>query len=134
MPLPLLSDGGRLVSTSASPSRSETPASEKISERAEIEVEIALLEAELGLQFFHSLGEPHEGQPEPFDLLVVERALLHSPKRLALHQLPQQLDQGQDELRKSLLDLLRVGRDPARCDVQVALEVDGAHAASPPKL
>jgi hypothetical protein len=68
----------------------------------------------LALQLLHPLLELHEGLPEPLDLLVRERSGLHPPERLPLHQLPQQLHEGEDQLREALFDTLRVGVDAAR--------------------
>src|SRR5690348_9039889 len=58
----------------------------------------------------------HERQAELFDLLVGQRPVVHPPERLALHQLAQQLDQRQHELRETLLDLLWIRGDaPGEC-------------------
>src|SRR4051794_13932004 len=79
-------------------------------------------------QLAHAPIELHEGLDQPLDLLVAERSGLHSPQRLALHQLPQQLDERQHELRETLLDLLRIGLDAARERLRRVVEVacDGA--------
>src|SRR5436190_12855896 len=105
--------------------------SEKVSERPEVQVEVAVLEAELGLQLVHASRELHEGLTETLDLLVRQRSLLHATKRLSLHQLPKQLDECEDELREPLLDLLGVGVDPARKRIAQAFELaeDGLELA-----
>ena len=79
---------------------------QKIPERSEVEIQVRVGEPELLLQLVHALGELHERLPEPLHLLVVERPLLHAAERLALHQLPQQLDQGEHELGEPALDEL----------------------------
>src|SRR3954468_8814909 len=88
--------------------------SKQLSERAQVQVELDVLEPERRLQLLHALRKPHEGLSEPLDLVIRERALLHPAKRLALHQLAQELDQRQDELGEAALDLFRVGVDTAR--------------------
>src|SRR5215213_10060812 len=82
----------------------ETRELEKVAERPEIQVEVAVLELELPFQLLHALLE----------LLVGERALLHAPQRLPLHQLTQQLDEGEHELGEAAFDVLGVGVDAAR--------------------
>src|SRR6185437_10060535 len=47
------------------------------------------------------------------DLLVGERPLLDPAQRLALHELAEQLHDGQDQADQPPLDRLRVGVDPA---------------------
>src|SRR5918992_1116637 len=69
--------------------------SEQIAERPEVEVQVAVLEAELALELLHPTLELHERLAEPLDLLVGERALLHPTQRLPFHQLPEELDQRQ---------------------------------------
>src|SRR5205823_11467514 len=88
--------------------------SKKVSQGTEIEVEVAVLEAEVVLQLLHPPLELHEGLPHSLDLVVGERALLHPSEGLEFHQLAKKLDQRQHELRKPSLHLLRVGVDPAR--------------------
>ena len=44
----------------------------------------------------------------------VSAAAVDAPQRLALHQLAQQLDDREHELREPALDVLRVGVDAAR--------------------
>src|SRR5436190_1721060 len=108
---------------------------QQIAQRTEIQVQIALFELEVLGQLAHAAVELHEGLPEPLDLLVGKRSGLHPPQRLTLHELPQQLDEREDELRQAFLDLLRIRVDAAReClrqmlelagdPVQVALDVD----------
>src|SRR5947199_2732961 len=78
--------------------------SEQVSERLEVQVQVAVLETELALQLLHPLLELHERLAEPFDLLVRQRPLVHPAQRLPLHQLAEQLDQRQHELSQALLD------------------------------
>src|SRR3954471_15149672 len=126
------------TATRSVPQAGDAP-SQEVSQRAEVEVEIRVLQAELGLELVHSLREAHEGEAETLGLVVVERPPLHPPKRLALHQLAQQLDQRQHELREPLLDLLRVGFDTARRRGAAAAEIECCcdrlrHCPPPPKL
>src|SRR5690349_6516802 len=93
---------------------------EKSSQRPEVEAQVLVSEPELDLQLLHPLGELHERLSQPLDLLVVERACLHPPERLSFHQLAQQLDQRQHELRQSALDVLGIGAYAAREGVDVA--------------
>jgi hypothetical protein len=86
-------------------------ASEQRAERTEIEVEVLVTQAELLLQLVHALRELHERLPQPLDLLVVERSRFHAPDRLPLHELAQELDEGQDELGEAALDRLGICRD-----------------------
>src|SRR5512135_1150692 len=77
---------------------------QQIAERAEVEIEVSLLQPEVLGQLAHAAVELHEGLPQPLDLVVAEVAGLHAAQRLALHQLPQQLDQREDELGEALFD------------------------------
>src|SRR5207247_2634804 len=92
--------------------RGRVGALEQVAARAEAEVEVAVLEAELRLELLHPPLELHERLAEALDLLVGQAPLLHPPERLPLHELPQELDEGQDKLRESLLDPLGIGVDP----------------------
>src|SRR5947207_2167314 len=89
------------------------PALEQVSERPEVDVQVTVLQLEMLLELLHTLIEPHEGLPHALDLLVGQRVQLHTPQRLPLHQLAQQLDQRQHELREAALDLVRIGVDAA---------------------
>src|SRR5256885_15300781 len=104
------------------PGRANPLPSEEVPERPEVEVEVLVLEPELRLQLLHPLAQPHERLAEPLDLLVRQGSLLHPPHRLALHQLAEELDQRQDELRQAALHRLRVAVDPAREDAAELLE------------
>src|SRR4051812_42662916 len=88
--------------------------SHQIAERSEIEIEVFLLEPEVLSELVHALFELHERLAETLDLLVVEVPHLHAAERLALHQLPQELDQREHELREPALDVLWVGLNPSR--------------------
>src|SRR5207247_9160705 len=56
----------------------------------------------------------HAALPEAVDLLVRERALLPPAERLPFHQLSEQLDERQHELRQTLFPLFGIGIDAAR--------------------
>src|SRR5689334_1250410 len=73
---------------------------QQVSERTEVQIQVGIREPELRLELLHPVGEEHEGLSEALDLVIVERPLLHASQRLPLHQLPQELDQRQHELRK----------------------------------
>src|SRR5207248_5846911 len=111
--------------------------SEEVAERPEVQIQVAVLEPELGLELLHAALELHERLAEALDLLVGQGALLHAAKRLPLHQLAEQLDEGEDELREALLDLLGVGvhapRERALEPVELAGHgVEVARAAEQP--
>ena len=95
----------------------------QVTERPEIEIQISLLEPELLGQLVHPLLELHERLAETLDLLVRRGCPPPSAERLALHELPQQLDQRQHELREPVLDVLGIGLDPARQRAPRPLEV-----------
>src|SRR4051794_15347363 len=99
--------------------RSPFLVSNKVAQRAEVEVEFLFSEPERFLEFVHPLGQSHERPAEPLDLLGRERPALDAVKSLALHQLTQQLDDRQHQVRQTLLELLGIGVDPS------------AHVASP---
>src|SRR5919199_3002517 len=77
---------------------------QEISQRPEVEVQVAVFQLEVRLQLLHPRLELHERLAHALDLLVGQRAVLHAPQGLALHQLPEELDERQDELRETLLD------------------------------
>ena len=60
------------------------------------------------------LVQRHERRAERSYLLVLERACGHAPDRLALHQLREELDDDEHELRKAPLERIRVGVDARR--------------------
>src|SRR5258707_15491232 len=60
----------------------------------------------------HPALERHERGTDPLDLVVAECALINSPQGLALHQLPQQFHEGEDQGDQAALHRLRVGVDP----------------------
>src|SRR3954471_13495308 len=88
--------------------------SEEVAERPEAQVEVAGVEAELALELFHALLELHERLAETIDLFVGQRRVVHPPQRLPFHQLPQEFDEREHELRQPALDRSRVGVDPSR--------------------
>src|SRR6059058_5746800 len=94
-------------------------------ERTEIEVQILVAQSELRLELLHTLGETHEGEPEPLDLLVGEVPLIHAAQSLPFHELTEQLDQRQHELSKAAFDLLRVGRHALRERIRQLVEPAG---------
>src|SRR5258708_36154059 len=63
-------------------------------------------------EFGHPALERHERGPDPLYLLVAERALINSPQGLALHQLPQQFHDGEDQADQPAFYRLRIGIDP----------------------
>src|SRR5690242_2033100 len=105
--------------------------SEQVAERPEVQVQIRPLQPELGDQLVHSLLETHERLPEPVDLVVGERTVLHALQGLPLHQLPQKLDEREDELRETPLDRLRIRVDPAGERTPCTFEVTGQHLQVP---
>ena len=62
------------------------------------------VEPELVPQLVHALLELHERAAEALDLVVGQAAAVDAPQRLALHQLAQQLDHREHELREAALD------------------------------
>src|SRR5258708_15280039 len=63
-------------------------------------------------EFGHPALERHERGPDPLYLVVAERALINSPQGLALHQLPQQFHEGEDQGDQAALHRLRVSVEP----------------------
>ena len=57
--------------------------------------------------------EDHEGGAQPLFLLLGEVTLVDAVQRLALHELPQQFDQGEDKPDQVPFDGVRVGADAA---------------------
>src|ERR671911_2271774 len=106
----VLSDHGLLRALEALTARLPVP--------VDVDVEVLGLEAEDLPQLLHLLVERHERAPEVLDLLVAEPAAVDPAQRLALHQLPQQLDDRQHELREPLLDRVGVGVDAAAQEVR----------------
>src|SRR5919109_3008488 len=122
----------------------------EVAERPEVQVQISVLEPEMRLQLLHAPVEPHERFAEPVDLVLAQVPLLHPGQRLSLHELAQELDQREHELREAALDLLGIGvhapregaarlTDVARDAVQVAVACQelvervrrSAHSRSP---
>src|SRR5215211_5756414 len=88
--------------------------SKEVLERAEIEVELLVGEAEVLLQLLHPLLQRDQGLAESLDLVVAEAACLDPPYRLAFHQLPQQFDEREHELGEPTCDVLSIALDPHR--------------------
>ena len=72
------------------------------------------LSPKLSRSSHHALVELHERLPEALDLLLRQRAAVDPAQRLALHELAQELDDGQHELGQAALEVLGIGVDPAR--------------------
>src|ERR671936_1447863 len=90
-------------------------ASEEVSERAQGDVQVLLREAEVLPQLLHPLFERHQRLAEPLDLLVAQSSGFHSPDRLALHELPQELDEREHKLGQAPRHVLTIlGLDPHR--------------------
>src|SRR3954451_664262 len=87
------------------------PHLEQLSEWAEVDVQVLLLELEVLAKLFHLLFEQHECLTEPLDLFGRERIPLDPPQSLALHQLADQLDERKHQLSETLLEALAVGFD-----------------------
>src|SRR4051794_2953148 len=87
--------------------------SEQLAEWAEVQVEVLGGEAEVLAQLGHALLEREEGLAEALDLLRCQVARIDAAQGLALHELAQELDNGEEELREPLLDALGVGVDAA---------------------
>ena len=79
----------------------------QLPERAEIEVQSSGVRPNL-LPISRSSPRAHQRVADRFDLLARQRLLLHAPDRLPLHQLAQELDDRQHELRDRLLHVVRL--------------------------
>src|SRR6201991_4071901 len=93
---------GRTVRASRAGGRSVAP--EEGAEGAEVEVQVAQCQAVAAAQVRHRRVEPEQRLPERLDLVVAEVALVDPAQRLPFHQLPDQLDDGEDELEQVALD------------------------------
>src|SRR5688500_6903841 len=87
---------------------------EKLSDRPLLAVEVLDFEAERLPQLLHALLELHASLAEALDLVVGERAGFHAADGLSLHELAEQFDDRQRELREAALDVVRVGVDARR--------------------
>src|SRR3954467_15266362 len=85
------------------------PASEQVAERPEVQVQVLRVKAELCAQLLHPLVQLHERPPQAFLLIRRKRSAVDAAQRLALHELAQQLDDREYELREPALELLGVG-------------------------
>src|SRR5205823_776031 len=131
---PACSDRGLWLSAS-------WPPLQQSSQGTEVQVQVTVVEAEVALQLLHALGEQHQRLPQALDLFVAQIAGLDSAQRLTLHQLAQELDDREYELRQPPLDALRIGVHPPRQGVaQLRLRGHGtgrrdqslvAHPSSP---
>src|SRR5579875_905389 len=85
---------------------------DQLSQRSQVEVQVLASQTEDVLELLHSLGQRLEGAAESLLLLRGQRPRIDTPQRLALHELPQELDHGEHELGEPLLERLRIGGDP----------------------
>lgn len=74
------------------------------SQRPEVQVQVLGPQAVAVAQFGHAVVEEHQGQSDPLLLLLAQVALVDAAQRLALHELAQQLDDGQHQLDQVALD------------------------------
>src|SRR3954452_2957509 len=79
--------------------------------RSELKVEVVISEPECPLQLVHFFFELHQRGAQFFDLVVAEIAGVHATQRLLLQQAADQFNDGEHELRESVLDDLRIGGD-----------------------
>src|SRR5260221_2809788 len=78
----------------------------------EVEVQVFWSQPEMVPELGHPALERHERGADPLYLLVAERALINSAQSLALHQLPQQFHDGEDQADQPAFYRLRIGIDP----------------------
>src|SRR4051794_7975782 len=97
--------------------------SQQAAERPKVEVEVLVVEPEDLLELLHAGCERHQRAAQALYGRVVETPGLHAAQRLTLHQLAQQLDQGEDQRGEPALDVLRIGLHAAREDVVEAAQV-----------
>jgi len=71
-----------------------------------VQVQVFLAQAELLAELGHAPVELHEGAPEALDLVLRQSAAVDTAQRLALHDLAEQLDDRQHQLRQPALDVL----------------------------
>src|SRR5439155_20607933 len=97
----------------AAPPACSQRGSQQPAERSQVEVEIAVGELEVLLELLHALFQRHERRAQPLDLVVAEPARLDAADGLALHELAQQLDEREHELREPALHVRAIlGLDP----------------------
>src|SRR3954454_5295632 len=78
-------------------------------QRPEVQIQVLGGEPELLTKLIHPLVQLHERAAEPLDLLLAQIPAVDPAQRLSLHDLPEQLDDRQDELRQAALDVLGIG-------------------------
>src|SRR3954464_5934069 len=88
------------------------PSLQEPSQWPQIEVQVFLLQSEALPQLLHPLLEQHERLAEALHLVVRERAALDPPQRLALHELTQELHQGEHELSQPSFHVVPVRLHP----------------------
>jgi hypothetical protein len=81
----------------------------QLSQRTEIEVQILGGEAKEFADVPDGLFEPHQRNADGFNFFRGQRLLLHPPDRLTLHQLPQEFDNRQYQLRHRSLNIVGLG-------------------------
>lgn len=74
-------------------------ARQKRAERPQVQVEVFDGETEVVPQLGHPGFQGHQGRSDRLDLIVRERPLFHPAQSLTLHQLAQQLDEGENQGR-----------------------------------
>src|SRR5690606_1749532 len=87
-------------------------------ERPEVDVEIFDAQVVAAAQLRHRLVEPHERHPQRLYLLVAEVTLVDAAQGLSLHELPDQLDDGENELEQVAFHRIRIGLQPLREDAR----------------
>ena len=85
--------------------------SQKITERAEIDVQILRLEPKLIAERIHGLFESHQTKAQLFDRLLWQVTIVDPPKGLPLHELSQQLHDGEHQSTKIATNVIRVRLD-----------------------
>src|SRR5437763_12660422 len=78
----------------------------QFSDGTEVEIEILSRQAEPRTDVADGLFELHECDAYRFDFLLGQRLLLHPANRLTLHQLAQELNDGEHELRHGSLHIV----------------------------
>src|SRR5882724_2232256 len=105
---------------------------QQTAQRAKVQIEVLVAQPERLLELLHAVRQRHQSQAEALDRLVVEPPGLYPAQRLPLHQLAQQLDDGQNELGETLLDGVGIGGDavPPRLERRTGERADHRWALS----
>ena len=88
--------------------------SQQSSERAEIQIQVFLRQAERRAQLDHSVPEAQERQTQALLLFLGQGARVETSDSLMLEDLAEELDQRQNQARQPHIDPLGVGVYPAR--------------------